>query len=126
MKIDLNQYEKLLHEGKLVKILEGIPASKGIAIGKPKVGSAVKYIEKIERGDIIVVPTTTPPDVRSLLECDGIITDTGGYTSHAALLASDLGIPCIVGTKDSTKLLVDYDRILMDGYSGNVYIVKEV
>ena len=50
-----------------------------------------------------------------------IITDEGGSTCHAAIVSRELGIPCIVGTGDATKLIKDGQLITVDAYTGAIY-----
>ena len=130
MKIDLSQYEKLLHEGKLDRVIRGQHGVKGISIGYARVGPNPKSIKDIiEEGDIAVVPLVTPADPPYLIECGGIVTDTGGKANHAAMLANDLSIPCTIGARDATKTLANYTGKLLlyvDHYIGLVYKVKEV
>jgi len=130
MKIGITQYEKLLHEEKLDLLLKGNSGFKGISIGYARVGSDVKSIkDNIKEGDILVVPSTKPPDVPYLIRCDGIITDGGGKTSHAAVFCKYHNIPCIIGTGNATKILENYNGkllIYVDMNIGLVYKIKEV
>ena len=50
-----------------------------------------------------------------------IVTETGGQTSHAAIVSRELGIPCVVGTQKATELLEDNDLVTVNGYDGLVY-----
>jgi phosphohistidine swiveling domain-containing protein len=50
----------------------------------------------------------------------GLITDEGGMLSHAAILAREMGIPCIVGTQRATQVLRDGDRVMIDTKAGSV------
>ena len=54
-----------------------------------------------------------------------IVTDEGGITSHAAIIARELGLPCIVGTKYATKALKDGDKVEIDASAGIVRKVKK-
>ncbi len=130
MKNDLKLYEKLLNGGKLDLILKGEPGSRGIFIGDAKIGPDVSSIKNnIKTGDIIVVESTKPPDVPYLIKCGGIVTDTGGKVSHAAIFSTDYNIPCVAGTGNGTKILKSYTGKLLvyvDYYTGLVYKVKGV
>ena len=55
-----------------------------------------------------------------------IVTDEGGQTSHAAIVSRELGIPCVVGTKDATKMLKDDMVVTVDGSEGSVYMGAKV
>ena len=129
MKVDISEYQRMLHEGKLELILKGLPGAKGIAIGYVRVGPTFKSIrDSMQRGDVVVVPLTYPPDVPYLVknECSAIVTDRGGITTHAVLFSQSRNIPCVPGTGNATKVLENYDgKILVDGNAGRVYKVKE-
>jgi pyruvate, water dikinase len=102
-------------------ILTGAPASPGIGTGSVKVLKSPKEIEKVKNGDILVAPMTSPDYVPAMKRAAGIVTNEGGQTSHAAIVSRELGIPCIVGTREATKLLKDHDIVTVDGSKGFVY-----
>lgn len=87
--------------------LDGITGSVGRAIGRVKVCMTVKDLEKFEKGDILVTSMTRPEFVPAMKKAAGIITDEGGITCHAAIVARELKIPCLIGTKKATKILKD-------------------
>lgn len=103
-------------------ILKGMPASLGIAEGKVKIIAEYGSIEKMDEGDILVAPYTTPLLTPAILKAAGIITETGGIACHAAIVARELGIPCIVGAENATKILKDGMKIAMDSKGGEVYV----
>ena len=68
----------------------------------------------------------TNPFFTPLMEkAAGIITDEGGTLCHAAIVARELGIPCVVGTRKATKVLADNDLVEMDGKDGWVKLLKK-
>ena len=85
--------------------MSGSPASPGIGTGPVKILKSPKEIDKIQKGDVLVAPMTSPDYVPAMKKSAAIITDEGGQTSHAAIVSRELGIPCVVGTKDATKKL---------------------
>ncbi|OKY79218.1 MAG: Phosphoenolpyruvate synthase/pyruvate phosphate dikinase PpsA [Candidatus Methanohalarchaeum thermophilum] len=101
-------------------IVSGLGASPGLATGKVKVVRNLDELDKIKKGDILVTPMTTPDMVPSMKKASGIITDEGGMTCHAAIVARELGTPAIVGTKDGTKILEDGIEVTLDGEKGKV------
>ena len=113
-----------------IPILIGVGASPGIASGEVKIVKGPGEINKVKTGDILVAPMTSPDFVPAMKKASGIVTDEGGQTSHAAIVSRELGVPCVVGTKEATKKLKDEDIITVDGKTGNVYkgssIKKEV
>lgn len=108
-------------------ILRGIPASPGVAVGTAKiVFSSSEAFEKISDNDILVTPMTDPQYVIPMIKSRGIITNFGGVLCHAAIVARELGKPCIVGTKIATDVIKEGQKILMDGEKGEIYLLLEV
>lgn len=105
--------------GKL--ILEGEPASPGVATGIVNILKSAKEIGKIKRGDILVTDMTTPDFVPAMKKAVAIVTNKGGQTSHAAIVSRELGVPCVVGTKFATTKLKQGQVITIDGEAGKVY-----
>jgi phosphohistidine swiveling domain-containing protein len=103
-----------------VKEINGISASKGIARGKVKIVLSPFDIYKVKEGDIMVAPETTPDFVPAVQRAKAIITDMGGIISHAAIISREFGIPCVVGTRNATKVLKDGDYIELDANKGTV------
>ncbi len=102
-------------------ILKGIPASPGIGTGTVKVLKSPKEIDKVKAGDILVAPMTSPDYVPAMKKAVAIVTNEGGMTSHAAIVSREMGIPCVVGTKEGTKVLKDGDIITVNGKTGEIY-----
>ena len=63
---------------------------------------------------------TSPDYVPAMQRAAAIVTDEGGITSHAAIVARELGLPCIVGTVHATKSLKNGDRVEVDAFTGVV------
>lgn len=110
-----------IHSTKLALILEGAPASPGIAYGPVKIISSPKEINKILPGDVLVTTMTNPDFVPGMKKAVAVVTDKGGRTSHAAIVSRELGIPAVVGTEKATRLLKTGQVITVDGSSGVVY-----
>ncbi len=72
------------------------------------------------KGKILVTSMTRPEFLPLMRKAKAIITDEGGVTSHAAVIARELGIPCIIGTRAATSLLRDGDRVHMDLKEGTI------
>ena len=107
-------------------ILKGQPASPGIGTGKVQIIKSAKEINKIEKGDVLVTKMTSPDFVPAMKKVVAIVTDSGGQTSHAAIVSRELGIPCVVGTKEATKRLKNHDYITVNGSLGEIYKAKAV
>jgi len=102
-------------------ILKGIVASPGIAKGKAKVLLSPADTAKMQEGNILVAPLTNPQLITAILQASAIVTEIGGPLSHAAIVARELGIPCIVGVKNATKILKDNMEIIVNGNEGIIF-----
>ncbi|MEB2836504.1 MAG: pyruvate, water dikinase [Desulfurococcales archaeon] len=104
-------------------IVKGIPASPGVAVGPVKVALTVEEASrKIKRGDILVTKMTDPDWVPYMKLASAIVTDEGGLTAHAAIVARELGIPAVVGTGNATQVLKDGMVVTVDGSRGVVML----
>ena len=101
--------------------IKGTPASPGIASGQVKKIFSAKEIDKVEKGDVLVTSMTTPDFVPAMKRVAAIITDKGGQTSHAAIVSRELGIPCVVGTEEATKILKNEQIVTVNGSKGEIY-----
>lgn len=109
-------------EGTTTKpVLTGSPASPGIVTGKVQILHDPSENDRVQKGDILVAPMTTPDFVPAMKRAAAIVTDQGGQTSHAAIVSRELGVPCIVGTGEATKKLKNNQLITVDAQKGNVY-----
>jgi len=107
--------------GKQKPILKGAGASVGIAYGIVKIIHGPEEIDKIKQGDVLVTEMTNPAYVPAMKRATAIVTDTGGITSHAAIVSRELGIPCVVGSGTATHDLKNGMIVSVDGASGFVY-----
>ncbi len=102
-------------------LIRGLGASPGLASGVVKVVKSLDELDKIQDGDVMVVAMTTPDMVPAMKRANGIVTDEGGVTCHAAIISRELGIPCVVGTGDATSALKEGSEVTADGKKGLVY-----
>lgn len=102
-------------------LLKGDPASPGIRTGPVKILHKASEIGKVLTGDVLVAPQTNPDFVPAMKKAVAIVTDSGGRTSHAAIVSRELGIPAVVGTKNGTKILKTGEIITVDGTKGEIY-----
>lgn len=77
-------------------------------------------IANFKEGNILITVMTNPFFIPIMKKAAAIVTDEGGITCHAAIVARELRIPCIIGTKIATKVLKDGDRVEVDAYDGTV------
>ena len=102
-------------------VLTGSPASPGVASGPCRIILKPSQINKILEGDVLVAEMTTPDYVPAMKRATAIVTDRGGRTCHAAIVSRELGIPCVVGTENATKVLKTGQIVTVDGAQGKVY-----
>ena len=101
-------------------LLNGIPVSPGNIQAEVVVVFDTHY-DPIPQGAILVTKAIAPQHLALIKQAGGIITETGGITSHGAIIARELHIPAIVNVAEATKILQNGDRILLDGDNGKVY-----
>lgn len=117
----LKQYH-LKNKGKV--LVSGNAIGDKIGAGKAKILHSPDESDKLEKGDVLVTEITNPDWDPIMKRASAIITNGGGRTSHAAIVARELGAVAIVGTGDATKKLEDGQEITVscaEGNEGNVY-----
>jgi pyruvate,orthophosphate dikinase len=133
-RFDEEEIKKAKTDGRF--LAKGLNASPGAASGKA-VFNADRAEEMGKAGTAVVLvrPETSPDDVHGMLASKGVLTARGGATSHAAVVARGLGLPCVAGTEairvdeedrlfrviDTDKVIHEGDDISIDGTSGEVY-----
>ncbi len=127
---DLSQkvWDTAVDEGKWIgdkNEFSGISAMSGIVVGVAKVILQRSDFPKLKQGEIIVASMTRPEFSPILGKCSGIITNEGGVTSHAAIIARELKKPCVIGTSIATKLIHDGDTVRVNGDNGTITILKK-
>jgi len=120
--------EKALKELKIKtlarrKTITGRVGSIGKTTGCVKIVLTNKDLSKVKEGDVLVSAMTRQDFITAIRRSSAIITDEGGITCHAAIIARELKKPCIIGTKIATKVLKDGDKVLVDADKG---IVKKL
>jgi len=142
LRVDPQQLDQLLHpvldpEAKktLKSLAKGLPASPGAAVGRV-VFTADEAVVQAQKSPVILVRAeTVPDDIHGMEVAKGILTSRGGMTSHAAVVARGMGIPCVAGAGDievserkkemtvAAKKLVlrEGDWISLDGSTGEVF-----
>ncbi len=121
-------------------MLNGTEVSKGIGIGIAKVLKTVPgesdvsldvfsaALKEMKPGSVLVASHLAPYMVGRLKDHNvaGLVSETGGMTSHSALVAKSMGIPAVYGVDGATLEIKDGDTIVVDGIYGNVYINPDV
>jgi pyruvate,water dikinase len=104
--------------------ITGIAGSPGTVEGIARVVRTVDEFDDVRDGDILVCQMTNPAWVVLFTKIAGLVTDTGGTTSHPAVLSREFGIPAVIGTSVATEKISTGDRIRVDGSAGLVEILE--
>lgn len=103
--------------------LTGIGVSHGIVEGTVRVVTDPNF-DDVEDDEILVAATTDPSWASIMFISSALVVDIGGSLSHAAVVARELGIPCVVNTLHGSRVLRTGDRVRVDGGAGTVEILK--
>lgn len=101
-------------------LARGLAAAPGSATGKVRVLESPDAGNRLQEGEILVAQMTNPDWLPTMRRAAALVTDTGGMTCHAAIVARELGIPCVVGARSATKDLHDGTTVTVDGTHGRV------
>jgi phosphoenolpyruvate synthase/pyruvate phosphate dikinase len=121
----MSNFRKLCKEKLEDNIITGRTAFPGIASGKVKIIFQHQDLDNFKKGEVLVASMTTPSMVMTMKKAAAFITDEGGITCHAAILAREMKKPCVIGTKNATKILKDCDLVEVDANEGIVKIIKK-
>ena len=104
--------------------LTGLGVSAGVATGRARIIADVSATadRDIEPGEVLVAPFTDAPWTPLFIPAGAVVVETGGVLSHAATVAREFGIPCVVMVKGATQTIRDGDLVTVDGTAGTVTI----
>lgn len=105
--------------------ITGVGASTGRVIGTARIITGMADFQRLQPGDILVCPYTDPTWTPLFSVAAGVVADTGGLLSHAAIVAREYRIPAVLGTGRGTRLIRDGAKITIDGKHGWVEIMEE-
>ncbi len=121
----ISQIRRAFLSTRSVKEIRGNIVSRGKTRGRVKLVINKSDLARVKNGHILVSNFTTPEYIPAMKKAAAIITDDGGITCHAAIVARELSKPCVVGTKNATRLLEDGDLVEVDASQGIVRIIKK-
>ena len=120
-----NTYREYRLLEKAQPIVIGTAVGSKISLGKTRIIRDVKNISQFKKGEVLVTEITDPDWEPIMKIASAIVTNKGGRTSHAAIVSRELGITCIVGTKNATETLKDGEDVTVDCSSGKTgYVYK--
>ncbi len=121
----LGEIDKMRNVEHDVDEIKGNTACLGKVRGKVRIIKLIKEAETFNQGEVLVTAMTDPRYLSIMKKAAAIVTDEGGITCHAAIVARELKIPCVIGTKIATQVLHDGDLVEVDANSGVVRIVEK-
>ncbi len=101
-------------------LVSGLAASPGVVSGSVRVLTTPAEGRHLVDGEILVASMTNPDWVPTIRRAAALVTDSGGITCHASIVARELGVPCVVGTRSATSVLRTGETVTVDGGRGQV------
>ncbi|MEO3866075.1 phosphoenolpyruvate synthase [Rheinheimera fenheensis] len=121
---DSNSMERFQLQGKAAVLVEGRAIGQRIGTGTAKVLSGIEQMDQIQPGDVLVTDMTDPDWEPIMKRASAIVTNRGGRTCHAAIIARELGIPAVVGCGDATHKIKTGQQVTVscaEGDTGFIY-----
>tara|TARA_R110000744_G_scaffold12705_5_gene37567 strand:- start:1289 stop:3664 length:2376 start_codon:yes stop_codon:yes gene_type:complete len=121
---DMQVIERFRLNGKAKVVCEGRSIGHKIGAGVAKVLGSVEEMDKIQAGDVLVTDMTDPDWEPIMKKASAIVTNRGGRTCHAAIIARELGIPAVVGCGNATDVIKNGDKLTVscaEGDTGFIY-----
>ena len=106
------------------QVLKGVPCSGTSTTGTARVIKDIHDIHRIKPGDILVTAYTDPAWTAVFSKLSGVITETGGILSHAAVVSREYGISCILVVKNATSVIQDGEEITMNCETGEIFTIN--
>ena len=119
----IDRFDSAPVESTETDVLRGTGASAGIAKRPARVALGPDDFARIQPGDIIVCPSSNPSWVPVFTIAGGLVTNTGGVLSHAAVVAREFGLPAVVGARDATTTIADGRLLEIDGTLGTIRLL---
>ncbi len=121
---DVSVMERYLLKQKGTVLVEGRAIGQRIGAGNVRIVSSIREMEKVQDGDVLVTDMTDPDWEPVMKRAAAIVTNRGGRTCHAAIIARELGVPAIVGCGDATEILQEGQPVTVscaEGDTGRIY-----
>ncbi|MBK4989632.1 MULTISPECIES: phosphoenolpyruvate synthase [unclassified Pseudomonas] len=120
-----NVMERYLLKEKGTVLVEGRAIGQRIGAGKVRVINDVSEMDKVQPGDVLVSDMTDPDWEPVMKRASAIVTNRGGRTCHAAIIARELGIPAVVGCGNATQILKDGQGVTVSCAEGDTGFIFE-
>jgi len=122
---DVGTMERYLLKQRGSVICEGRSIGQRIGSGKVRIVTSIKEMDKVQEGDVLVSDMTDPDWEPVMKRAAAIITNRGGRTCHAAIIARELGVPAIVGCGNATEVLADGQEVTVSCAEGDTGFIYE-
>jgi phosphoenolpyruvate synthase/pyruvate phosphate dikinase len=106
--------------------LAGVPASPGSVVAEVKVVRRNTPINDFRPGTVLVARTTDPTLIGFMLKASAIVTEIGSRMCHTAIVALEMGIPCVVAVDSLLATVTDGMLVRVDGSAGTISILKTI
>jgi phosphohistidine swiveling domain-containing protein len=123
-KKEMERIIKIVSETEKSGQIKGVTAYGGKAKGRVVIVHSKEDLNKVKKGDVLVAEITLQDYITAIRRAVALVTEEGGITSHAAIIAREMKLPCIVGTQTATKVLKDGDYVEVDANKGIVKRLK--
>jgi pyruvate,water dikinase len=117
--------ERYILKQKANVLVEGRSIGQRIGSGKVRIVQSIKEMDKVQEGDVLVSDMTDPDWEPVMKRASAIVTNRGGRTCHAAIIARELGVPAIVGSGNATEVLVEGAEVTVSCAEGDTGFVYE-
>lgn len=107
-------------------LAQGIGVSTGTVTGRVRILLSPDELNQLEHGEVLVVQRSSPLWTVGMLRASAIISEVGGIISHAAIVAREMGIPCVVAVEHATVLLTNGMFVCVDGEAGTIHEAEEL
>jgi pyruvate,water dikinase len=102
------------------ELVHGLAAAPGVATGHVRILMSPEHWRRLNAGDVLVAPMASPDWLPAVRRAGALVTDSGGLTCHGAIVARELGVPCVLATRIGTARLRDGELVTVDGTRGVV------
>jgi pyruvate,water dikinase len=109
-----------------VDVVTGVAAAHGVVEGRVRVLAGAEECDLLEPDEVLVCRTTDPSWAAAFYLASAVVIDIGSTSSHGAIVAREMGLPCVIGTGNGTAVLRTGDRVRVDGAAGTVAVLQEV
>lgn len=118
-----NRFDPVVRDSTAQDELHGVGGSAGVARGPARIVFTPDDFARVRPGDVVVGPSSNPSWLPLFAIAAGLVTNTGGVLSHAAVVAREFALPAVVGAGDATERIADGRMVELDGTTGVVRLL---